>query len=741
MKIKKASASFGKLNGDTLELKDGLNIVNAPNESGKSTWCAFIRTMLYGLNTADRDKIGYLSDKSKYRPWNEKPMEGSMDITHDGRDITIQRTALGKAPMKDFSAVLTGTDIEIKGLTGENSGEFLTGVTKPVFERTAFVRQSGMQVSQTGELEKRISSIVSSGDEAVSYSEADERLRAWTRRRKSRTNTGTIPTAQAQIKEKLDTLERIRKECEESARLRAEQERLSKEKELLDKELSALEALEELEMRKSLENLRRDAVEKELKAQSLKAKLDKYGATDEDTLNVLRADLKALDSFAGIEKNAQETLSRASSEYDAAHEHAENSVFGKLSTQEADDACDKAELLESEMLKSRKRTRTVSVILAVLAVIAAAAGLFLASPINLALWCAAIVLVIITVCVLASSGKAKKKLLAQLDSFKMPDTKTFRAKVQEYIELRAKEESCKAVLGTAESAYNAAAQTYTDHISGILSKAHEVDSGLQNIADIPETLSLISEYKQQFAAAKAASDMASALCKAKEADYEPKEVSYPDITPRYNKSRTQTALSETTKRMELVNAAYNMTLGRLRVLGDPMILEGEVRTLREKLSEQTFQYDALTLAAEVLAEADNEIHTRFAPVLAKTAGTIFNRITDGKYDMLAFDKSLDAAAQAKGDPTSKNVLYLSEGTADQIYLSLRLAVCQLALDSEDPCPIILDDALSSFDDKRMGLVLDYLKELSKTRQVILFSCHKREAEYFADDENVNIISL
>lgn len=243
MKIKKLSASFGKLCGDTLELSDGLNIVCAPNESGKSTWCAFIRTMLYGLNTSDRDKSGYLSDKSKYRPWNDKPMEGSMDITYNGQNITLQRASLGKAPMKSFSAVITDTDIAVKELTSENVGLALTGVTKPVFERSAFIRQSGIHVSQTGELEKCIASIVSSGDETVSYTEADEKLRAWTRRRKSRTNTGTIPTIQAQIREKQDTLDRIRRDCEESARLRAEQNRLLAEKELLQRELEAHEVL------------------------------------------------------------------------------------------------------------------------------------------------------------------------------------------------------------------------------------------------------------------------------------------------------------------------------------------------------------------------------------------------------------------------------------------------------------------------------------------------------------------
>ena len=48
MKLKKLQASFGGLQNETLVLEDGLNILQAPNEGGKSTWSAFLRAMLYG---------------------------------------------------------------------------------------------------------------------------------------------------------------------------------------------------------------------------------------------------------------------------------------------------------------------------------------------------------------------------------------------------------------------------------------------------------------------------------------------------------------------------------------------------------------------------------------------------------------------------------------------------------------------------------------------------------------------
>ena len=60
MELKRLKASFGRLEGAELTLHSGLNVIEAPNESGKSTWCAFLRSMLYGVSTSDRARGGSL---------------------------------------------------------------------------------------------------------------------------------------------------------------------------------------------------------------------------------------------------------------------------------------------------------------------------------------------------------------------------------------------------------------------------------------------------------------------------------------------------------------------------------------------------------------------------------------------------------------------------------------------------------------------------------------------------------
>ena len=67
MYIKKLAASFGRLERAELSLRPGLNVIEAPNEGGKSTWTAFLQVMFYGLNTRDRSPN---ADKRRYQPWS-----------------------------------------------------------------------------------------------------------------------------------------------------------------------------------------------------------------------------------------------------------------------------------------------------------------------------------------------------------------------------------------------------------------------------------------------------------------------------------------------------------------------------------------------------------------------------------------------------------------------------------------------------------------------------------------------
>lgn len=258
MMIKKLDATFGKLEGESLELHDGLNVISAPNESGKSTWCAFVRAMLYGVDSSERQKAGFLPDKMRFVPWSGSAMQGSMQLESGGRDITITRTTkTASAPMREFSAVYTGTSVSVEGLNGNNAGEMLTGVSRDVFRRSAFVEQGKVAVTHSAELEKRISAIVSSGDEDCSFTEADGRLRQWQRKRRFNRH-GRLPELEDELSHKKQLLAELSDAAQQRENMSAELERAKQECECIEAEVIESRKVVRKEALSSLQGVRNE---------------------------------------------------------------------------------------------------------------------------------------------------------------------------------------------------------------------------------------------------------------------------------------------------------------------------------------------------------------------------------------------------------------------------------------------------------------------------------------------------
>lgn len=330
MKINKLTASFGKLENETLSFHSGLNVIYAPNESGKSTWCAFIRAMLYGVDSSQRGRAGALPDKVKYAPWSGAPMEGTMELTAERCDITLTRTTKTKnAPMRDFSAVYSGTGIPVENITAQNVGEMLTGVSKDVFRRSAFVEQGTVAVTGTPELEKRIASIVSTGEEQTSYSEADERLRAWQRKRRYN-RRGLLPELEVRTDETNRELAEISDTYKE----------MGKAEQALDEAKDRCAALE-AEVNESRKKQRRMALDK-------------------------------LNSGRSALRECSEKHDQALNELSSAKDELRKSRFGSVSPEEAEESV-REDLDELDALRAAVKKRN-SPLLAVLFFLLAAAG-------------------------------------------------------------------------------------------------------------------------------------------------------------------------------------------------------------------------------------------------------------------------------------------------------------------------------------------------------------------------------
>lgn len=68
--------------------------------------------------------------------------------------------------------------------------------------------------------------------------------------------------------------------------------------------------------------------------------------------------------------------------------------------------------------------------------------------------------------------------------------------------------------------------------------------------------------------------------------------------------------------------------------------------------------------------------------------------------------------------------YLSKGTIDELYLSLRISSINEL--TKENMPIILDETFAFFDEDRLKNVLHFLDKYYKDKQIIILTCTKRE---------------
>ena len=206
-------------------------------------------------------------------------------------------------------------------------------------------------------------------------------------------------------------------------------------------------------------------------------------------------------------------------------------------------------------------------------------------------------------------------------------------------------------------------------------------------------------------------------------------------------ARASRAVAQGQRDIERLRERRAAAEGRAKAMGDPLALRSELEKGRTRREELLAQERALTLAIQAMEGADTALREKFSPMVAKEAAAIFAELTSGRYDEITLDRDLAAKTRRAGDAVGREADFLSQGARDQLYLALRLAVCELVLPQEQACPIILDDALAAFDQGRMEKALDLLKAWSKTRQVLVFTCHDREAAYFAADPDVRVQTL
>ena len=722
MKLLRMTATFGRLEQETLSLTDGLNVLQMPNEAGKSTWAEFLLAMLYGVDTSERVKTGVLPVKTKYQLWSGKPMEGVIELTHAGRRITITRTSTARAPLGVFSAVYTDSGLPVEGMTGANCGEMLLGVPKSVYQRSAFVRQAGLGLTADADLEARLSALVTTGDEAISFAAADKRLLAW-QNRVRHNKTGLIPDAERELATVDGTLTALAREHEKNLALRAQLQTLQTQQAACEADLRALRAADVQQKKAQLYDAKRAAMQ---------------AANRENAASAVCARLPREDALLALSQEASALLSMPEVE-PAASAPARPACPQAFSGVDEERLLDKAQrdMREFDRLTAKKHRPAAPlwVLAALLLGLAAASWFIRHEPLLPAVFALAALACAATAIGNAAHDRKREAELSEaqalLTLYENHSRDEFYAYAVQYRDALRAWQAASEAAAAQNAARDAESRLRAERTAALLGSVRmfaEAGTLLEAQSAIGSALEAYRAWHTAQQAAQQAKTRYDALAQAL-GDIPDLPVPARDVSGLTNE-QAETALARTQALAAAVQSQLDQSRGRLEQFGSEVELSAKKQALTQKLDLLNERREALTLARQTLEQANAALAERFSPRLVREASDIFSELTGGRYARVQISRQMDMEA-GQPDAAMRRSLFLSGGTADELYLSVRLAVCRLLLPED--APIVLDDALAMFDDDRLCLALCLLQREAANRQILLFTCQSRERRCLSAD--------
>lgn len=184
----------------------------------------------------------------------------------------------------------------------------------------------------------------------------------------------------------------------------------------------------------------------------------------------------------------------------------------------------------------------------------------------------------------------------------------------------------------------------------------------------------------------------------------------------------QNVINGETLKLHTLEIDKNTILPKLEQL---VKLEEELEDLEENKVELEEKRENIKRAIQYLEIAYSKMKEQITPKFTEELSKVMKNISNGKYDNVRMNTKGEMIVETNGG----EYIYaeqLSIGTIDQLYLSLRLATMKEI--TKENMPIILDESFAYYDNERLTNILEYLAKGYPDKQVLIFTCTKREIE-------------
>ncbi len=733
----------------SLDFSEDINVIVGRNEAGKSTVAAFIRFMLYGF-PAENNTDGP-DERAKRVNWDNGTAEGSMTVRVGGKRYLINRVTERvengqRVSYKEDSSIV---DLE----TGSPAfgkvpaGEVFFGVDRELFENTAFIGQIGDSSIDEGRVKESIENILFSGSERINNQRAASKVavKMETLRHKGGSG-GTIYELERrseQLKERFRAADEDNKQIlAKEAKLHEIRTQRKAETELLDKLCDLDVCYRNVVLIQTFDKLH------ELEKQH-DEKTEEY---NNYILANTRADFVPTESYLtdiavsrkGVDdsyRNLVDARERYEKEKGAAGITKDTEAQIELSDSLGGEAA------ALERVRSLKKAFIGSIALGICAALVAiaAAVFFLVATVPMPY---KIVVAVLGGLSLIGGGytvfavlKSKKELSKLADGFSTSNLTDLKAKLAVIAEDRAKRdkmindtEAARVSLELSKERYE---EAKAELLAVILRWGEEPPTSSLN-----EFLDSLEQKVRVFldgerAILKDRGELEAAIRETRAIVADKSEIDIRgQVSPLKRKVLTQInheqiveGIGDCKGKIAELEAAAESVEGELGMLKlratDPGELYAKMQENDARIEELRHEYNALDEALRSIESASGNLRLEISPRLGEYTASLMGIMTDKKYSDIDISDGLKVSFTTPSGE-KKSVDFLSGGTRDLTYISLRMALIDM-LYTERP-PTLFDESFAHQDNARAKSMMKAVKALSEDgQQSFIFTCREREA--------------
>ena len=664
---------FGKFQGKKIKLEEGINLIYGENEMGKSTIHSFVDGIFYGFLRPNVRSALYTEEHKKYDPWNGNRYGGLLIFEQEGIDYRIEREF---TKGKENTKVLKGATAEdITKSIDTGSGRILQpgihffGFNTSVFSNTISIKQLATRTDDNlaKEVTEKLINVTTALDDEISVDRAILDLKT----RMDEIGTERAPTRPyARNIKKIDSLYNEKKGI---LLKKDEYESFLEKKSVLLKELDKEE--------ENLKVLEKDFINAEI--------FEKKNILRE--ANIIEAEIEELNY--NIEKIPPyiHSIQDDYNKYEDLEEEKNHILYKEIDN--------KLELLKRDynLYKEKKSKNNILLSLS-----------FISSIILLVIKKFIFVIPLI--------------LLVTYFIFNLIKINNKISEIQKQVNLKEKQEKTRKdkVLEKAKL-QNILLDKY-----GVGNKAdfknivNENQRQLNNRANLISRIEMKRDLQKRILGNNTIEDLEKRL-QGEDLDNYTIDINKDQVTYKTNQSKEKIY----NLKIELMKAESNFSVLEKQV-SRLVEIEEDLNQKEQFKKELDSQLESLNIAINTIEELSKDIHSQFAPAINRRVSKVVDKITNGKYTNIRIDESLRISVE---NPKTKELIdinNLSGGTIDQLYFSLRFGIINSI--GQNKLPLILDDCFIQYDDNRLKNIIKFLKEISKSRQIILFSCQNREEE-------------